>query len=127
MDFSKSLQEKKIMVVDRDEWVRDSLTIFFQNEGCDFLALETAEEAISALREETFEVIMADYQLPGMDGLRFLRRISQEYPKAVRVLITGYGNPEVMEKAVKLGIHNFIEKPLSPAKIEDVLSKFISY
>ena len=55
--------------MDDDEWIRDSLTLYFCSEGCHLLALGTAEEGMELLKRENFEIVITDYRLPGMDGI----------------------------------------------------------
>ena len=85
----------KILLVDDDEWIRDSLNILFEAEGCNLLALETAEEGIEAVEQQVYDIVISDYKLPGMDGLEFLRRVKDKQPNAVEILITAYGNDEI--------------------------------
>jgi DNA-binding response OmpR family regulator len=65
----------KILLVDDDEWIRDSLGLFFEAEGCDMLAFETAEEGMEAVKKQAYDIVISDYKLPAMDGLEFLRRV----------------------------------------------------
>ena len=126
MDLFSKLKKKKILLIDDDEWIRNSMILFFETEGCQLLALETAEEAIEALEQQHYDVIITDYRLPGMDGLQFLNRIQSLYPDALKMLITAYRSPEVVSAAIKAGIHDFIEKPFTSETIEDSLSRLIA-
>ena len=58
--FSK-LRQMKILLIDDDEWIRDSLGLYFEDEGCHLLALETAEEGIEALKGQNYDIIMVVY------------------------------------------------------------------
>ena len=122
--FSK-LRQMKIMLIDDDEWIRDSLGLYFEDEGCHLLALETAEEGIEALKGQNYDIIMVDYRLPGMDGLEFLKRIQKTQSHAMKVLVTAYKSKEVVSKAMKTGIDGFIEKPFTTKTIEEALSRVI--
>ena len=122
--FSK-LRQMKIMLIDDDEWIRDSLGLYFEDEGCHLLALETAEEGIEALKGQNYDIIMVDYRLPGMDGLEFLKRIQKTQPHALKVLITAYKSEEVVSGALKMGIQDFIEKPFTTKTIEESLFRVI--
>lgn len=122
--FSK-LRQMKILLIDDDEWIRDSLGLYFEDEGCQLLALETAEEGIEALKKQNYDIIVTDYRLPGMDGLEFLKRIQDSHPQAIKILITAYGSEEVVSKAMRIGIHDFIDKPFTAKTIEESLSKLI--
>ena len=59
----------KILIIDDDEWIRDSLKIFFEAENCHAVVLETAEEGLAELKYQAYDLIIVDYKLPGMDGL----------------------------------------------------------
>ncbi len=103
----------KILLVDDDEWIRDSLRIFFEAEGCHVLAVETAEEGLSAIDDQTFDLLMVDYKLPGLDGLEFLKRIHNTQPDAIKILITAYLNKHLVSEAKKLNVQGLIEKPFT--------------
>ena len=126
MDLFSKLKKKKILLIDDDEWIRNSMILFFETEGCQLLALETAEEAIEELEQQHYDIIITDYRLPGMDGLQFLNRIQSLYPDALKMLITAYRSPEVVSAAIKAGVNDFIEKPFTSETIEDSLSRLIA-
>ena len=116
----------RILLIDDDEWIRDSLSLYFEGEGCHLIALETAEEGIEALKGQNYDIIIVDYRLPGMDGLEFLKRIQGPCPHTKKVLITAYRSKEVVSKAMKIGIDGFIEKPFTTRNIEESLSRVIA-
>ena len=115
----------KMLLIDDDEWIRDSLSIFFENEGCHLEALETAEEGLKALKKQPYDIIIVDYRLPGMDGLDFLRRIKNSCSNAIKIMVTAYGNEEIISEAQRLGIQEVIEKPFTTKTIEASLTKLI--
>ena len=125
MDLFKELRQKKILLIDDDEWVRDSLKLFLESEGCHLKALETAEEGLEALRDEKYDIIITDYWLPGMDGLDFLNRIQKSSSEALKILITAYGSHSVIERAKALGVHSLISKPFSSDSLEHVLKQLL--
>jgi len=113
MDIFAKLRNMRILLIDDDEWIRDSLSIFFESEGCHILALETAEEGLSALEDRNFDLLIVDYKLPGMDGLELLKRVQNEHCDAIKVLITAYRNDWIVTEAKKLNIQGFIQKPFT--------------
>lgn len=125
MDLFSKLREMKILLIDDDEWIRDSLCLFFEGEGCHLLAFETAEEAMEELKRQPYDIIITDYKLPGIDGLEFLKRIQKPFPDAMKILISAYGSDEVVAEAIKNGIHDFIEKPFKTETIEKALIRII--
>ena len=124
-DLFRELKTKKVLLVDDDEWIRDSMRMFFEAEGCPVLALATAEDGLAALIGQNFDIIIADYRLPGMDGLTFIEQSQDLAPNSLKILITAYRSPEVAYKANKIGIHDLIEKPFTSATIEGSLSRLL--
>lgn len=125
-DLFNKLKKMKILLIDDDEWIRDSMRMFFEAEGCQLLALETAEEGLTALERQHFDIIITDYRLPGMDGLVFIEQIQDLVPNALKILITAYRSPEVTFKAKRVGVDDFIEKPFTSETIEGSLSRLVA-
>ena len=117
MDLFSKLKTMDILLIDDDEWIRDSLIILFEGEGCLLTAFETAEEGMEALKGQHYDIVITDYRLPGMDGLEFLKRIQDMQPHAMKVLITAYGSEGVLSEANNIGVHDFIEKPFTTQTI----------
>ena len=125
MDLFCRLKGKKILLVEDDEWIRDSLTLYFDTEGCQIVAVETAEEGLELLKQQDYDIILLDYKLPGMDGLTFSRKIQKIRPNAIKILITAYKNKKVVSEAVNVGIQDLIDKPFTIKTIEDSISRLI--
>ncbi|MCK5192239.1 MAG: response regulator [Desulfobulbaceae bacterium] len=125
MDLFSKLKEMKILLIDDDKWIRDSLSIFFEYEGCHLLALETAEEAMEVLKMHDYDIIIVDYKLPGMDGLALLKRIQDSHLDAMKILITAYRSEVVISEAINMGVKEIIEKPFTSKIIEATLSRLI--
>ena len=122
MDLFTKLKSMKILLIDDDEWIRDSLKLFFESEGCQIIALETAEEGLKALQCESYDIIITDYKLPGIDGLTFLEQIQASQTDAVKILITAYKSKEVISQAKKIGVQGLIAKPFTSQTIETSLA-----
>jgi len=123
MNLFKQLKAMNILLVDDDEWIRDSMRLFFEGEGCRLKTYETAEEAIERIKHDKYDIIFIDYKLPGMDGLSFLSRIEKLQPDAVKILITAYGH-EAFKKAKLMKIHDVIPKPFTSDDIINSLKRF---
>ena len=125
MDIFDRIKNMKILLVDDDEWIRDSLSLFFEAEGCNLLAFETAEEGMEAVKQEAYDIVISDYKLPGMDGLEFLRRVKEKQPNAFEILITAYANGEICREAKMLGVKDIIPKPFSSEDVEISLGRIV--
>ena len=125
MDIFNRIKNMKILLVDDDEWIRDSLSLFFEAEGCNLLTFETAEEAIETIKQQAYDIVISDYKLPGMDGLEFLRRVKEKQPNAFEILITAYANREICEEAKMVGVQDIIPKPFTSEDVETSLARVI--
>jgi DNA-binding NtrC family response regulator len=124
-EFSDLLKKARILLIDDDQYIRNSLTYYFKKKTLAFVTLESAEEALELLKKETFDVIICDYKLPRMNGLDFFFRLYELQPEALRIFITAYANDEVAIRAGGIGIDDFIEKPFTTKDIEDALQRLL--
>ena len=113
MNPFNELKDFKTLLVDDDEFIRDSLKIAFATKGCSIRVAETAEEGLQAIKEEQFDIIISDYRLPGMNGLDFIKQAAVIQPQAIRFLITAYRDDHIFSEAIRMGVNEFIEKPFS--------------
>jgi two-component system nitrogen regulation response regulator NtrX len=104
----------KILIVDDETGIRQSLEGVLADEGYETASVENGEECLKLLRRETgFEVVLLDIWLPGIDGLETLGKIRElDNPPEV-IMISGHGTIETAVRATKLGAYDFLEKPLS--------------
>ena len=103
----------KILIVDDEPGVRDSLTGVLQDEGYATSEAATGEDCLEALRTLSVDLVLLDVWLPGMDGLDTLQKIrALDSPPEV-IMISGHGTIETAVRATKLGAYDFLEKPLS--------------
>ena len=113
------MRTPRVLVVDDEPGIRDSLSGVLEDEGYDVETAADGECCLTALAERTFDVVLLDVWLPGIDGMETLARI-QEIPLSDRpmvVMISGHGTIETAVKATKLGAFDFVEKPLTINKI----------
>ncbi|MBL8212115.1 MAG: sigma-54-dependent Fis family transcriptional regulator [Bryobacterales bacterium] len=113
------MSRDRILVVDDEPGIRQSLLGVLEDEGYAVKTLETAEQALEDLQQHAYEVVLMDIWLPGMDGLEALLRM-EELPLEDRpqvIMISGHGNIETAVKATKMGAFDFLEKPLTIEKV----------
>ncbi|MEO8025129.1 MAG: sigma-54 dependent transcriptional regulator [Bryobacteraceae bacterium] len=113
------MKQPRILVVDDEPGIRTSLCGVLGDEGISCHAVASGEDCLEELARQTYDVVLLDVWLPGMDGLETLNRI-QEISFADRpqvVIISGHGTIETAVKATKLGAFDFLEKPLTIEKV----------
>jgi two-component system nitrogen regulation response regulator NtrX len=105
-----------ILVVDDEPGVRSSISGVLRDEGFDVDTAETGEACLEQANGASYDVIVLDIWLPGLDGLTTLRRLRERQIDSQVVIISGHGNIESAVRAIKMGAFDFIEKPLSLEK-----------
>ena len=103
----------RILIVDDEPGIRQSLKGVFDDEGFTTEAVGTGEDCLRRLEDTPFDLILLDIWLPGIDGLETLRRIRELSPATHIIIISGHATIATAVSATKLGAYDFIEKPLS--------------
>ena len=120
----KELGVENILHIGDDPWSRDSLSTFFRIMECRKQSAENAMEAIAAVSRSRFDLILCEYQLPGMNGLTLLKMLGNIYPGAVKFLLTSYPVQKLVEEAAQSGIHEVIRKPFAMETLEESLMRY---
>lgn len=105
------MAKKKILVIDDEKSIRNSLRDILENENYKVDEAEDGHAAIDQVRQFHFDVILCDIKMPQMDGIEVLEKLNILTDSPV-VMISGHGNIETAVEAIKKGAYDFIEKPL---------------
>jgi CheY-like chemotaxis protein len=108
---------QSILLVDDEPDICESLKEILEATlpGVRVLTTNGGREALELLGRERVDLIIADYKMPGMDGLEFLREAQRRQPKVPRIMITAYPDLELAIKAInEAGVHRFVRKPIEP-------------
>jgi len=108
----------KILVVDDEKIIRETLTQVLREEGFFAIAAENGLAALEKLQYEDFDLVITDLKMPEMDGLQLLEKIKLSYAQTSVMIITAYGSLESAVEALRLGAYDYIVKPLD---FDDVL------
>jgi two-component system nitrogen regulation response regulator NtrX len=113
------MKTPRVLIVDDEPGIRQSLAGVLEDEGYSCTAVASGEECLEELRRQTFDVVLLDVWLPGIDGLETLQRVEETHAleKPEVIIISGHGNIETAVKATKLGAFDFLEKPLTIEKV----------
>ena len=105
-----------ILIVDDEPGVRSALRGVLRDEGYSVDTVDSGEACLQRLAGQSYDVVLLDIWLPGMDGLATLTRMRERQFDAQVVIISGHGNVESAVRAIKMGAFDFVEKPLSLEK-----------
>ncbi len=108
----------RILVVDDEEGVRSFLAESLEIDGHHVEEAAHGQEALERLRARSFDLVLTDLRMPGMDGLELLQKVQAEQPEVEFIVLTAHGNVENAVQAMKLGAFDYIQKPVSgPAEL----------
>ncbi len=123
------MKQLRILVVDDEPGIRQSLCGVLEDEGHRASAVPSGEACLEELARQSYDLLLLDVWLPGIDGLETLARI-QEIPFADRpvvIMISGHGTIENAVRSTKLGAFDFLEKPLTISKVSIVVKNAAEY
>jgi DNA-binding NtrC family response regulator len=110
-----------ILIVDDEESVRDSLYSWFIEDNYRVECAEDAKKALSILESESFDIILADIKMPGMDGLEMLRRIKTINKDSIVIVMTAFATVDTAVQALKDGAFDYITKPFDPDDLSHLI------
>jgi DNA-binding NtrC family response regulator len=115
----------RILILDEDRIILQSLSQFLSREGYEVRTCDVPEEALSRLEGGQTEVLLADINMPGIKAAEFLRDVRRRSPEVVMVVITGYGSIEGAVEATKMGAYDYLTKPIVDDEIRVVVEKAV--
>lgn len=114
-------EQVSLLIVDDEQVVRDSLKNWFTQEGYQVETASGAMEALDKLPEFSFDIVLLDIKMPGMDGIELQRRLREIDQHLVVIIMTAYASVDTAVQALKQGAYDYIIKPIDP----DDLSRLI--
>lgn len=117
------MEREKILVVDDEKDVRETLCEFVMGEGYIAKWAKNGHEAEIKSMKEKYDLALVDIKMPDMDGLNLIDRIKKNNPECLFIVITGYPSFESSIKAIKLGVYNYINKPFDLNELRNSIKK----
>ncbi len=108
---------RRILIVDDEGSIRESLKGVLRDEGYEAVTAEDAPQALKMIDEDPPDLILFDIWMPKMDGMEALEKVKEAHPTIPIIMISGHGTIETAVKATKRGAYDFLEKPLSAEKV----------
>jgi len=118
---------ERVLIVEDSQSLRDVLKTVLEREGYQVDACPAAEEAIEAVSENHFSLILSDFKLPGMNGLEFLKETRGKSPTVPFVVMTAFGSVDVAVEAMKGGANDFITKPFEPNQLCSLIRDMVNH
>jgi two-component system, OmpR family, alkaline phosphatase synthesis response regulator PhoP len=112
-----------VLVVDDEGANRYSVSKTLQRVGYFVSEAASGEEALEVIKGQHFDVVLTDIRMPGLDGVELLRRIKEEAPDAIVILMTAYATLGTAVEALRLGAHDYLIKPSSNQDIRQSVSR----
>src|SRR5829696_2788023 len=106
-----------VLVVDDEKNMRLSLKTVLTEEGYPAQAVESAEEALILLTQESFFMVITDARLGGISGYEFLAKARARWPNLPMLMITAYATPKLAVEAIKAGAVDYLAKPFAPEEL----------
>lgn len=117
----------KLLIVDDELSVRDSLGKWFREEGYEIGTAESASDALTRMAEAKWDLALLDIKMRGTDGIELQRRLHEMDPDLIVIMMTGYASVETAVTALKNGAYDYVSKPLDPDEIAHLVKKALAH
>lgn len=117
--------ELNVIILDDEEIILDGLSHFpWQDYGCTVMATGSdGEEGLELLKKYKPDIILSDVKMPGMDGLVFSEKVKSLQPDVEIILLTGYDDFQFAQKAIHLGVREYLLKPVNFRQMHEAVGK----
>ncbi len=119
------MNKMTVLVVDDDPMLLSLLTDTLDSLGYDTISEPDAESALECLNQNNFDIVVADINLPGIDGLELVRRVKSQCPEIPVILITGVSMKDIKSRAFEAGADGFLDKPFRITVIERLMRQLL--
>lgn len=119
--------QSRLLIVDDELSVRDSLGKWFHEEGYDVVTAESASDALTRLAESKWDAALVDIKMHGTDGIELQKRMHEVDPELIVIMMTGYASVETAVAALKNGAYDYVTKPLDPDEISHLVKKALAH
>jgi DNA-binding NtrC family response regulator len=112
---------ERLLIVEDEVTLCESLKRVLMREGYQVDAVHSAESALTHIGETSYDLIITDIILPGIDGIELLRRINDEFPEQIVIVITAYASIETAVSALRAGAYDYVIKPIIHEEIKRIV------
>ncbi len=128
IDYYRNLAGFNILMVENGIFICDTLAAVFRSLDCSVVVADSALNGIECLNTDSFDIVISDMALPGMDGLEFFKYVLSLCPQSLKILIVGYGDIDPLSAALSAGVDEIVEKPFPVTELLDrIVTNFNEY
>ena len=120
-------EDARVLVVDDEPMVCLALTNWLEEENYFAQAVEDGPQAIGAVREENWDIVLLDLRMPGMDGMEVLKQVKEIAPQTVVIMMTAYASIPGAVQAMQEGAYDYIVKPLDVDQLTLMLQRIVEH
>jgi len=117
----------RILVVDDDASLRRVLQVQLEQEGYVVASASSAQQTLSMLQIQPYDLVISDLRMPAVSGLDLLRQIRLRYPEAIVIILTAFGTVETAVEAMKAGAYDYLTKPVHPDELSLVVGRALEH
>ncbi|MBT3175493.1 MAG: sigma-54-dependent Fis family transcriptional regulator [Desulfobacula sp.] len=121
------MERTRILVVDDELIIRESLTGWLQRDGYHVENVSSGEKAIDILKTKSFDLLLLDIQMGGISGMDVLKHVKENYPDIDVIMITAFGSIPSAVKAMKYHAFDYLLKPFDPEELEVLIQKLVHH
>ncbi len=120
------VSEARVLVIDDEQTVCDSCSRILSEEGYRVQTAHNGEEGLRRFDADSFDLVIADLRMPGIDGIQVLRTVKERHPGIVVIVITAYSSVKSAVEVMRLGAADYLPKPFTPDELSVAAAKCLS-
>ena len=117
------VEKPRILVVDDEPVVRESLRDWFTEDDYPVAMAADAREALQMFQDSSWDILLTDVKMPGMDGLELQKKAKEIDPDVTVIIMTAYASVDSALQAIKEGAYDYVTKPLDPDDLEQIIDR----
>ena len=120
------MDKNRIMVIDDEKIVGDMAKLSLQADGYAVETFLNGETALARLKDQSFDVVVTDYKMKGIDGMEVLRTVKKLYPETKVIMITAFANLDAAIEALRGDVHDFFPKPVKIKELKESIRRALN-
>ncbi len=116
-------KQTSILILDDEPIVGKRLKPSLEKKGYEVEAFTNSKEALERIEERSFDIVVTDLKMEGMDGMQFLTLVKEKYPDTEVIVITGFATMATARESYNKGVFDFLAKPFKLGEIVEVIGR----